>query len=369
MDKGTEDKILSYLIVLDDFEETIDSFKSLKDDISTIYDSDSKEEKTEEEKVDDSSLSTKEKISAKLDIAHEKIKTVVQDAQEEYNKTSKSLSVIMERVANIAKLVQKLTDMTTYIAQIQKFLTELKGEALNNPYVQYLKLQVELIELKIKKELKICEKKTNKYTSKYLGLFLNGKCCAALATVYGALLMSLQVVVAAINVALEALQKVMNCIPPNFTVGGEGLSFFITPKYFTGGIKMPIYNLNSSMILYSPEALTTALSELIHIPTVANVALKSTFLGARVANAQNELKVSDLKPNVPDINLQSVAKVLYKAADTIMALFPSPNPLPKYEKLNMFTNIGFSMWLITGWCRAGQVAFGLPGQLPGVPAT
>lgn len=374
MDKATEDKILSYLIVLDDFEETIDSFKSLDDDLSSIYD-DSKEKEEEEKETStkeksaaESNASEKEKITNKLDKAQEKTKEYVKEAQEEYSNASKSLAVIMLRVANIAKLVQKLTDMTTYIAQINKFLSGLKQEALSNPYVQYLKLNMELIELKIKKELKICSKKTNKYTAKYLSLFLNGKCCAALSATYGALLMSLQVVVAAIQIALDAIQKGINCIPKNFTIGGEGLSFFITPKYFTGGITMPIYNMNSSMILYMSEGLTNSISELLHTPTKSNAALKSAFLAARVAAAQSQLQVGGLSPAVPKVNIQSAISTLYKAVDALLALLPSPQPLPKYEKLNIFTNVGFSMWLMTGWCRAGQVAFGLPGQLPGVPA-
>lgn len=374
MDKATEDKILSYLIVLDDFEETIDSFKSLDEDLSSIYDGtdentedDAKEEK-QEEVTTDTSTGRKNTIYAKLDKAQEKTKEYVKEAQNEYLNTSKSLSVIMLRVANIAKLVQKLTDMAIYIAQINKVLSGLKQEALNNPYVQYLKLNMELVELKIKKELKICSKKTNKYTTKYLSLFMNGKCCAALSATYGALLMSLQVVVAAIQIALDAIQKGISCIPKNFTIGGEGLSFFITPKYFTGGITMPIYNMNSSMVLYMSQGLTESISELLHTPTKSNAALKSAFLAARVAAAQSQLQVSGLSPAVPEVNIQSAISTLYKAVDALLALLPSPQPLPKYEKLNMFTNVGFSMWLMTGWCRAGQVAFGLPGQLPGVPA-
>lgn len=374
MDKATEDKILSYLIVLDDFEETIDSFKSLDDDLSSIYDDSEEEDEkeketsTQEESTTENNANEKEKIINKLDKAQKKTKEYVKKAQEEYSNTSKSLAVIMLRVANIAKLVQKLTDMTTYIAQINKVLSGLKQEALNNQYAQYLKLNVELVELKIKRELKICYKKTNKYTTKYLSLFLNGKCCSALSTTYGALLMSLQVVVAAIQIALDAIQKGISCIPKNFTIGGEGLSFFITPKYFTGGITMPIYNMNSSMILYMAQGLTESISELLHTPTKSNAALKSAFLAARVAAAQSQLQVSGLNPEVPEVNIQNTISTLYNAVDALLALLPSPQPLPKYEKLNMFTNVGFSMWLMTGWCRAGQVAFGLMGQLPGVPA-
>lgn len=368
-----EEKVLSYLVVLDDFEETIESFKSLKDDLSDIYDKNDSEEKVEEQEVEeteeetDSSTNAKEQIAKKLNTATEKTQEAVKKAQEEYAKASKSLTVILERVVRVGELVKKLTDMGTYLEQIQKVISELTEEALNNPYVQYLILQVELLALKIKKELVICSKKINKYTAKYLSLFINGKCCAALATTYGALIMALQAVASSVQVALDALQKVIDCIPPNFAVDGEGLSFFITPKYFSGGINIPIYNMNSSLINYLADALNDALSELIHTPTKLNVPLKSAYIGAKVAASQAALSVGGVNIPLPEINVQSASNIIYKSADLIMALFPSPNPLPKYEKLNMLTNIGFSMWLITGWCRAGQVAFGLPGQLPGIP--
>ena len=230
-----------------------------------------------------------------------------------------------------------------------------------------LKNSIELVALKIQKALVKVKRKVNIWEIKLLEMWIAGKCCAALGATYSALLTALQYTAYGINIAIEAIQKVIDKIPEQLTVGAEGMSFFLTPKNFTDAAKMPIYNARKSIGDYFNDPIEEGIKKIMEAPYLANNAAKVAYVTQRVAEATARVSAKNPGIPIPNIQVMDVQELIYKAIDIVLQLLPVPQPLPKYEKMNVL-NIGYMMWLMTGWCRAGQVAFGLPGQIPGIPA-
>lgn len=364
-----EQLALKYLVRLDEIMEVIESFKTLKDDFSAakIVPNDEDEQNTSSDSSTNET-DTRSKTEKVLDEAYDKGVEIINKTQDIILASQKGLAIIMTRITNVAKLIKSLTDITKEVNEIMNFITGLSKELLESPYIVYLKLTCELVLLDCKKELIKLNKITAEQTIKLLNKFINGKVSSVLMAMYAAPLTTLITLGEAVQTALSFIDKVLGYLPKNLLVDADAMSFFITPKMATGGTKIPIYNIQSSMANYLSTALDEALKQLNKSPKVTNAASKAAYVGARVAEAQANLEVGNSKIPIPEIDVQQAMNLLYQAEDKLISLLPSPMPLPKYENLNMLTNIGFDMWLITGWCRAGQVAFGLPGQIPGVPA-
>lgn len=364
-----EQLALKYLVRLDEIMEVVESFKTLKDDFSAAKIV-PKDEETQENSKDSSSneIDTRTKTEKALDDAYDKSAEIINKTQDIILASQKGLHIIMTRITNVAKLIKSLTDISKEINEIMNFITGLSQELLNTPIINYLKLTCQLVLLDCKKELIKLNKITAEQSIKLLNKFINGKVSNALMSMYAAPLTTLIKLGEAVQTAVAYIDKTLGYLPKNLLVDADAMSFFMTPKMATGGTKVPIYNINASMANYISTALDEALKNLNNTPKIANTASKASFISARVAEAQANLEVGNSKIPVPEINVQQAMNLLYQAEDKLISLLPSPMPLPKYENLNMLTNIGFDMWLITGWCRAGQVAFGLPGQIPGVPA-
>lgn len=291
----------------------------------------------------------------------------IKKAEELYAKSKQTMNVIFLKVQATLQLLEKLTDMTTYITGIKRFVTDMTDKALNSDLVVLLKNSMELVSLKIQKALVRVKRKVNIWEIKLLEMWIGGKCCAALGATYKELLTALQYTAYGINIAVEAIQKVLDKIPEQFTVGGEGLSFFLTPKNFTDAAKMPIYNAHKSIGDYFNDPIEEGIQKIMEAPYLANNAAKVAYVTKRVSEATAKVSAKNPGFPIPDIKVLDIQELIYKAIDIVLQLLPVPQPLPKYEKLNIL-NIGYMMWLMTGWCRAGQVAFGLPGQIPGIPA-
>lgn len=359
------DQFLEYLGILDEYNTFIDALSMDKDDmeIQTSGYADKLQEKIDK-KSDDSSDTDRDK---RWKERKEKDIENIRKAEELYAESKQTMNVIFLKTQATLRLIDKLTDMTTYITGIKRFVTDMTNKALNSDLVVLLKNSMELVSLKIQKALVRVKRKVNIWEIKLLEMWMAGKCCAALEATYKALLAALQYTAYGINIAVEAIQKVLGKLPDQFTVGGEGLSFFLTPKNFTGASKMPIYNLHKSVGDYFNDPIEEGIQKIMEAPYIANNAAKVAYVTQRVAEATAKISAKNPGFPIPDIQVLDIQELIYKAIDIVLSLLPVPQPLPKYEKLNIL-NLGYMMWLMTGWCRAGQVAFGLPGQIPGIPA-
>lgn len=358
-------QILEYFDILDEYNNFIDAIELDSDDfdVQTFGLSD-KLKDTIDENSDDSPDTERDRRWKKR---KEKDIENIKKAEELYAKAQQTMLNIFTKVQASLQLVEKLTDMTTYITGIKRFLSDMTNKALNSDLMILLKNSIELVALKIQKALVKVKRKINIWEIKLLEMWIAGKCCAALGATYSALLTALQYTAYGINIAIEAIQKVLDKIPEQLTVGAEGMSFFLTPKNFTDAAKMPIYNARKSIGDYFNDPIEEGIKKIMEAPYLANNASKVAYVTQRVAEATARVSAKNPGIPIPSIQVMNVRELIYKAIDIVLQLLPVPQPLPKYEKMNVL-NIGYMMWLMTGWCRAGQVAFGLPGQIPGIPA-
>jgi hypothetical protein len=310
--------------------------------------------RTEREKKQDAAYERRRRFYEKLK------KKVIED----YEMYKQFMTSLIAKITKILEFIRKVTDISRYIASIQNYLMY---EIENNPYYREYKCRILVLQLEIKKLMIKMKKWLSKVKIKLMELFVDGKCCDALEAIYGAYIITVKVLAEVVLQILEVFKMILKFIPPFLTVGPEGMSFFITPKTMIETATMPIMNFNKSIGDWLNDAINQAISELLNTPTMTNIARKQAFAAAAVAQAQANMSVS-MGMAVPMPQLPDVEGMIYKAIDILISLLPFPQPLPKYEKLNMFTNLGFSIWLVTGWCRAGNVAFGLPMQLPGAKA-
>ena len=370
------EKALYYLDIVDEYEALIESFKMWENDFDVEFDSYEEEMKQRvaeaESKIpdngEDNRTEKQKEMDEKWEKGMERANKLIDKARELYLKAMKTMEILIDNIQKLMAFIQKLMDINAYIQKITEFCMYALSKVANDPYILQLKRRVDILILKIKRIMIRVKKWLNKTEIKLLALFLNGKCCAAMEAVYGGIIIAITAVAKVIAMVLEYIQIIINFLPSLFLIGPEGIAFFITPKSFTGATNMAIMNQHKSIGDYMMDTVQDAINALLDSPKVANFASKGAYVAKRVADAQISMQASVPNLQLPELKVPDPELLIYKAIDLILVLLPLPQPLPKYEKLNIFTNLGYTLWLITGWCRAGQVAFGLPGQLPGIPA-
>lgn len=373
---SNRDKALYYLDIVDEYEALIESFKMWENDFDVEFDSYEEAMKKRvaeaESKIpdngEDNRTEKQKEMDEKWEKGMERANKLIDKARELYLKAMKTMEILVDNIQKIMALIQKLLDINTYIQKIMEFCMAMLAKVANDPYILQLKRRVDILILKIKRIMIRVKKWLNKTEIKLLELFLNGKCCSAMEAAYGGIIIAISTVAQIIALVLQYLQLIINFLPSLFLIGPEGIAFFITPKSFAGATNMPIMNMHKSIGDYMIDTVQDAINAILDAPKIANFASKGAYVAKRVAEAQASMQASVPNLQLPDLQVPDPELLIYKAIDLILALMPLPQPLPKYEKLNIFMNLGYTLWLITGWCRAGQVAFGLPGQLPGIPA-
>lgn len=124
---------------------------------------------------------------------------------------------------------------------------------------------------------------------------------------------------------------------------------------------MTIANQNSSISDRVPQSMKLAIEKIEDGMAVANTAVKTATIASGAALGVASL--ADGKFEIP----QSVCKTMeimtaasmMASIDKLLLLIPTAYPLPKYEELSL-TNVGFLVWLVTGFIPAGAKSFGLP---------
>lgn len=312
-------------------------------------------------------LPENDKATIRLEERRKKAERLKKEADADAAKVNKFVSKVYE---DILWFQMKLTELTAIMSRATTLvdkIIKIGKNALGIIY-DYCMNQINIVILLIEKKLLYVKHKINDINIRILTLVKNGKCTQALMAVMSAIIIGLQAVAAAIQAGLQAIQKLIDMIPSNFKIGGEGISFFITPKNPIASAGMPIINPHISVINYLADVVVEQIHNLINTPIMLQITEKMTTITSAIATAQAVLNIPELK-EIPNLPIIQPEKDIKAAIDLIISLIPLSQPLPKYEKLNMILNLGFLIFLSTGWCRAGQVSFGLPGQLVGSPAS
>lgn len=293
----------------------------------------------------------------KDDLSNKKLDTIIGNATKD----------LIQSVTNYVTYLNDLVDITKYITEINEYIEEMKSKVEYEPYVKQLELENKLIKLELEKKMLILEKKLVDTKIQLLDIIRHQKGGAAVQAMYATIISTIIVLSDIVKFILKSIKTLLSLLPSAFSIGGESMTFFMTPKSITSS-GIAILNDHKSIGDKYSEPIIKAVDDLLKKPENANIQYKIAKISASILKAQQTLGLGGSDINMDDINTPSLSTFIYKSIDDIISLFPFADPLPKYEKLNI-TNIGFMLWLSTGWCRAGQCAFGLPGYLPGTQAT
>jgi hypothetical protein len=365
--KPTDYQLADFLIVIEDIEEQIDNVE--EPDVKTDDDEIEKEVSLKEKlKVDknhpDGTQKTKQEIADEL---YNKRKEAFSEEKEKMldlvSKSDQSLTTLFIKIEEITQFLQTVTDIQTYVSIMMDCLNKWKNELINSPYVRYIELKIQKFLLKIKRLVIIVKQKIKEIEKKILFAFYNGKCVAALETLYAAMIVAIVAIKESIDKIIGAINKIISFLPDMIKVGAEAMSFFMTPKSMQS-VPMPIVNLRKSVVDVLDEGLRIAINEVLTQGDKAKAVSKGAYIASRIASTQVSGIVSSSA--LPNVSIPEPGELIRKSIDLIINLIPLAKPLPKFENLNIITNPGYLIFLMTGWCRAGQCAFGMPGQLIGV---
>ena len=365
--KPSDYQLADLCIVLQDLDEDLENIE--EEDVLTDEDEVEKEQSMKERlHVDkyreDGTEKTKQEIA---DEKYEKRKEFYleekQKIMDQIAELDQSLTVLFMKIAEIAEFLQKLLDMQTYINAFSECLVKWKNELSDSPYIRYIELLVQKIILKIERRVIIIKQKMKEIEKEILISMYYGKCVAVLEAMYAAIIAAIVLIKEMIDKLIMAINKVISFLPDMIKVGAEAMSFFMTPKSMNS-VPMPIINLRKSVIDVLDEGLRMAITEVLTQGEKAKAASKGAYIATRISSTQLSGMVACSQ--LPSVAIPEPAVIIRKAVDMLINLIPLAKPLPKYEQLNIFTNPGYLIFLITGWARAGQCAFGMPGQLMGI---
>lgn len=281
-----------------------------------------------------------------------------------------SLTGDLKDIGKICNMITRVTGLTDIVASIQSLLPRL-NEIMSYcaEYVQYYLSQiimkyVELIGLEIKKIVLYIKKTVAKTSKSVAEAVANGKGPAIAASVAAGAMSAMQAMAQVLNVVMQAVQMILNMFTGPLLVPAEGMCFFMTPKtIITGQMKsdITIANTNASVTDYLPEPVKLTLENIAESVDTANVPLKVSFIAAGAVTGA-ALAVSGGKMEIsPCVDLNKVnLKSILNAVEVILLASIYPQPLPKYERL-LPVNVGYMLFLMTGFNAAGKLAFGMPG--------
>lgn len=362
----TFDEVIEILNALDDVEESMDNMEDEDTDIKTEQQKNQEVAEFEENnKIDKYHPDGTEKT--KIEIADERWERRQKWEREFEDKFAKSMAKfeafinkIIEDISKWVSIALTLMNIMTYLNKLFEIIEELIIKFENSPFVQELNAKIQVLMLKIKRiSLKIKMKLNEIELNMWTGIY-EGKCIDKIVAAQQAV----QIAMIYLNFGMTVLNNLLAMLPSMLEVTGEGLSFFLTPKSLKA-TQIPILNPHHSVGDILDNLTEQAITEVKNTLANSNIAIKSSNIAANVAATQAAGILST--PAVAQVEAVLMENI-YKGIDFIVNLLPMPKPLPKFEQLNIVTNPGFLLFLATGWCRAGQVAFGMPGPFPGIPA-
>lgn len=365
--KPTNQQLADMCIAVQDLEKDLENIEDVDvptDDDETVKEQSLKERLHVDKYKSDGTEKTKQEIA---DEKYEKRKEVyLEEKQKITDKIAaadQSLTELYTKIAEIAEFLQKILDIQTYVNALFDCLNKWKYDLVDSPYIKYVDLQIQKLTLKIARLIVQIKQKTKNVEKRILFAMYNGKCVSALEYMYAAMIAAMIVIKKMIDTVIKAINKVIEFLPDMIKVGAEAMSFFMTPKSMNS-VPMPIVNLRKSVVDILDDGLRASITEVLTQGDKAKIASKGAYIAARIASTQISGMVAS--PDLPAVAIPESSAIIRRAVDMLVNLVPFAKPLPKYENLNVFTNPGYLVFLMTGWVRAGQCAFGMPAQLMGI---
>lgn len=257
-------------------------------------------------------------------------------------------------IIDLAELIPRLNEIIAYCSQ----------------YVTYYLSQIvikftSLIALLIKKITLTIQVKIAEITKNVVKAIANGKGPVIASSIASGAISAMQTIAQILNVVMQSIQTLLNAITGSLSVAAEGMCFFMTPKTLLSGGNLKsdisIANSNTSIVDRLPEATKLQMQNVVLATEQNNTAAKVSFiaanaaLGAALAVAGSKIEV-DPCVELSEINVKDIISTI----ETMLSVLTIPQALPKYEKL-LITNVGFLLFLMTGFNSAGKTAFGIPG--------
>lgn len=318
-------------------------------------------------------------ISEKLEQINESVDTGSAESANILNEVTLELESakakeVPSKLAKITAVIQRINEKVSSLEEYSAYLNELpaKVEGLVREKVSdsaeqpkianKIKQKLHLLSLKIKKTVLNIKLGLTKLKRGMLLLAAEGKIAPFLQTMFMAVITAIQLIFKVIGVIINVLNNIIKMIPMLFNMDAEGMAFFMTPKSFST-TKMNIMNLNQSAQRILPKAVITSIDTLMNAPLFTMGANKKAAVAASIA--QSAANAFDEDSNFTVINADisyTVRESILSAINTLLAVLPLVEPLPKYERLPMWKNLGYFLWLLTGWCPAGKKSFGIPGM-------
>lgn len=299
----------------------------------------------------------------------EDVKTSIDNYKREIEavKTSDNYTTDLGKLCYLIKVSQSWTTIISEIGDLIPRLNEIVAYCVQYPlyYLSQIIIKyTQLIALTIKKITLTVQIKIAEITRQVTIAIANGKGPAIAGAIASGAIAAMQAIAQILNVVMQAIQTLLNALIGPLSIPAEGMCFFMTPKtIMTGQLKsdVTIANPNISIIDYLPEPIKLQIQNIIMAIDQANVPIKISFiaasaaLGAGLALTGTKIEINPCV-DLSKINVQNIIN----AIEAILMVSIIPQPLPKYEKL-LPINVGFMIFLMSGFNAGGKLAFGLPG--------
>ena len=208
---------------------------------------------------------TKNKKKLKTTYLTKKLDTIIGNATKD----------LIQSVTNYVTYLNDLVDITKYITEINEYIEEMKSKVEYEPYVKQLELESKLIKLEIEKKMLILEKKLVDTKIQLLDIIRHLKGGAAVQAMYATIISVIIVLSDIVKFILKSIKFLLSLLPSAFSIGGESMTFFMTPKSITSS-GIAILNDHKSIGDKYSEAIIKAVDDLLKKPENANIQYKNS---------------------------------------------------------------------------------------------
>lgn len=268
-----------------------------------------------------------------------------------------------QKIAKMIKKINRYKKIIQIVESIPAILNEIMSYCIEN--IEYFASQIimksiQIVALRIKKLIVSLKKSIARLTKSILQLCMSGTGNVALSVLIAPVILLFKSISILATGILTGIQIVLDCLPPIIAVNAEGMCFFMTPKSLQK-TDMTVANAKQSIVYRLPNSVMSTLHEVLKTIDRLNIPLKVSAVSAGAALGAAAIKDGkDL--DIPCSALSRLdPKNLFKLIEAIVKIIPLAQPLPKFENISL-TNLGFLVWLITGFEPAGRSSFGMPGQ-------
>ena len=272
-------------------------------------------------------------------------------------------------ICGIAKAIKRSSEIVGKISDINNDSNEIMSyaaEHADHPYAPIIMKRMQLAALRSKKTTLQIKKTTAKGVRDILLEAETGTGSAGtmvIAAPIMVILMAFKALCSLITLVLKAIEKILNLLPKILSVAAQSMCFFLTPRSMKK-TDMKVINANQSITDKLPESVKKTILEIQNKQNKLNIPIKVATISAGAAAGLTSIKKNgklDIPPSVCKTMEYVSAYNVMSSIESLIALLPFAEPLPKYEKLSI-TNPGFLVWLLTGFVPAGHKSFGIPGM-------